>query len=85
MPFIRFSVLTFLGCLPWVFALTFIGQQVGENWVDWKDSLHYFDYFVAVCIIVGAVYLFVKWRRGGRGGGDAAVGPAEPAADARGT
>ena len=33
MPFIRFSVLTFLGCLPWVFMLTFIGQQVGENWV----------------------------------------------------
>ncbi len=69
MPFIRFSVLTFLGCLPWVFMLTFIGQQVGENWTDWKDSLHYFDYFVAVCIIVGVVYLVVKWRRGG--GGDA--------------
>ena len=76
MPFIRFSVLTFLGCLPWVFALTFIGQQVGENWTDWKDSLHYFDYFVAGCIVVGAIYLFVNWRRGG--GGDAPVGPAEP-------
>jgi len=88
MPFIRFSVLTFLGCLPWVFMLTFIGQQVGANWTDWKDSLHYFDYFVAACIVVGAVYLFVKWRRGG--GGDADIGPtdpgrsgpAEPAADA---
>ena len=28
----RFSILTFLGCLPWVFALTFIGKQVGDNW-----------------------------------------------------
>jgi membrane protein DedA with SNARE-associated domain len=57
-----------------VFMLTFIGQQVGENWTDWKDSLHYVDYFVALCIVVGAAYLVVKWRRGG--------GPAEPAADA---
>ena len=82
MPFVRFSVLTFLGCLPWVFMLTFIGQQVGENWTDWKDSLHYFDYFVAACIVLGVVYLIVKRRRGG--GGDAPVGPVEPAADAQG-
>jgi membrane protein DedA with SNARE-associated domain len=84
MPFVRFSVLTFVGCLPWVFMLAFIGQQVGENWEDWKDSLHYVDYFVAACIVVGIGYLIVKRRRGG---GDAAVGPdglAEPAADARG-
>ena len=80
MPFWRFTVLTFLGCLPWVFALTFIGQQVGENWEKWKDSLHYVDYAVAALIVLGVGYLIVKRRRGG--GGDAAVGPAEPAADA---
>ena len=80
MPFWRFTVLTFLGCLPWVFALTFIGQQVGENWEKWKDSLHYVDYAVAAMIVLGVAYLIVKRRRGG--GGDAAVGPAEPAADA---
>jgi len=80
MPFWRFSVLTFLGCLPWVFALTFIGQQVGENWEKWKDSLHYVDYAVAAMIVLGVAYLIVRRRRGG--GGGAAVGPAEPAADA---
>jgi len=80
MPFWRFTVLTFLGCLPWVFALTYIGQQVGENWEQWKDSLHYVDYAVAVLIVLGIAYLIVRRRRGG--GGDAAVGPAEPAADA---
>src|ERR687893_1510279 len=79
MPFVRFSVLTFLGCLPWVFMLTFIGQQVGENWTDWKDSLHYFDYFVAACIILGIAYLIVKHRRRGGGGGAAGgMGLAEP-------
>ena len=67
MPFWRFTVLTLAGCVPWVLMLTFIGQQAGENWEDWKDSLHYFDYFVAACIVIGAVYFFVKWRRGGPG------------------
>ena len=52
MPIVRFSVLTFLGCLPWVFMLTFIGMQVGESWEDWKDSLHYVDYAVAAIIVV---------------------------------
>ncbi len=80
MPFLRFSVLTFLGCLPWVFTLTFIGKKVGENWEDWKDSLHYVDYAVAAIIVVGIAYLIIKRRRGG--GGDAPVGPAEPATDA---
>ena len=82
MPFVRFSVLTALGCLPWVFMLTFIGQQVGERWTDWKDSLHYVDYAVAGCIVLGVAYLIIRRRRGG--GGDAPVAPVEPAADARG-
>jgi membrane protein DedA with SNARE-associated domain len=77
MPFWRFSVLTFLGCVPWVFLLTFIGQQVGDRWESWKDSLHYFDYAVAACIVIGVVYLVIRNRRN-RGGGS------EPAADAAG-
>ena len=75
MPFWRFSILTFLGCVPWVFLLTYIGQQVGDRWESWKDSLHYFDYAVAACIVIGVIYLIVRNRRN-RGGGSA------PAADA---
>jgi membrane protein DedA with SNARE-associated domain len=84
MPFWRFSVLTFLGCLPWVFALTFIGKQVGDNWVTWKDSLHYVDYAVAALIVAGIVVLVVRSRRGGDSG-DETVGSGEPAADAAGS
>jgi membrane protein DedA with SNARE-associated domain len=80
MPFWRFTVLTFVGCLPWVFGLTFIGQQVGENWTQWKDSLHYVDYAVAAAIVIGVAWLVIRRRRGGSD--DAAVGPVEPAADA---
>jgi membrane protein DedA with SNARE-associated domain len=78
MPFWRFSILTFLGCLPWVFLLTFIGKQVGDRWEDWKDSLHYFDYAVAAIIVVGVIYLVVKNRRNRQGT------QSEPAADAAG-
>jgi membrane protein DedA with SNARE-associated domain len=82
MPFWRFSVLTFLGCVPWVLMLTFIGQQVGDRWESWKDSLHYFDYAVAAAIVLGVVYLIVRNRRN-RGGG-AEPANSEPAADAAG-
>ncbi len=67
MPLLRFSVLTFLGCLPWVFALAFIGKQVGSNWEDWRHNLEYFDYAVGALIVVGVVYLVVRHRRGGGG------------------
>ena len=63
MPFWRFSLFTVLGCLPWVFALALIGQQVGERWDEWKDKLHYVDYAVAVLIVAFVAYLVVKRRR----------------------
>lgn len=63
MPFWRFTTLTLLGCIPWVFMLTFIGKKAGENWTDWKDNLHYVDYAVAALIVVGLVYLFIRNRR----------------------
>jgi membrane protein DedA with SNARE-associated domain len=63
MPFWRFSVLTLLGCIPWVFMLTFIGKEAGDNWEKWKDSLHYVDYAVALAIVVAVVYLLLRRRR----------------------
>ncbi len=75
MPFWRFSLLTFVGCVPWVFMLTFIGKQAGDNWESWKNSLHYVDYAIAALIVVAAVVLFLRWRSR-RGAGT------EPAADA---
>jgi membrane protein DedA with SNARE-associated domain len=63
MPFWKFTLLTLAGCVPWIFMLTFVGKQVGANWEDWKDSLHYVDYTVLALIAVGVVYLLVRWRR----------------------
>ncbi len=66
MPFWRFSLFTFAGCVPWVFMLTFIGKQAGEHWEDWKDSLHYVDYAVAAMIVIGIAYLLIRRRRTGQ-------------------
>jgi membrane protein DedA with SNARE-associated domain len=63
MPFWRFTVFTLLGCIPWVFALTFIGKQAGANWEDWKNSLHYVDYAVVALIVLGVAWLFLRARR----------------------
>jgi membrane protein DedA with SNARE-associated domain len=73
MPFIRFSVLTFLGCVPWVLMLGFVGQQVGGEWPKWRHNLEYVDYAVGALIVAGLIYLLVRRARGGR---------SEPAADA---
>jgi membrane protein DedA with SNARE-associated domain len=81
MPFWRFSVLTLLGCVPWVFALAFIGDQAGNNWTKWKDSLHYVDYAVVALVVVGLALLVVRRRRD-RGSDDTAAAQREPAADA---
>jgi membrane protein DedA with SNARE-associated domain len=69
MPFWRFTVFTLAGCIPWVLMLTFIGKQAGDNWEKWKDNLHYVDYAVAACIVIGVVYLFVRARRRRKAGG----------------
>jgi membrane protein DedA with SNARE-associated domain len=64
MPFWRFTTFTLLGCIPWVFLLAFIGKQAGDNWTQWKDSLHYVDYAVLALIVAGIAYLIVRsWRR----------------------
>jgi membrane protein DedA with SNARE-associated domain len=63
MPFWRFTVFTVLGCIPWIFMLTFIGKQVGENWTQWKDSLHYVDYAVVALVVLGVILLLVRRRR----------------------
>jgi membrane protein DedA with SNARE-associated domain len=63
MPFWKFTVLTLAGCVPWIFMLTFIGREVGANWESWKNSLHYVDYAMLAAIVLGIVYLAVRWRR----------------------
>jgi membrane protein DedA with SNARE-associated domain len=62
MPFVRFSVLTFLGCLPWCFALVWIGDAAGSNWDEWHHRIGYLDY-VVVAGAIGVVGWWLLRRR----------------------
>jgi membrane protein DedA with SNARE-associated domain len=75
MPFWRFTVLTLIGCIPWVLALGVIGDLAKANWTTWKHDLQYLDYAVVAVVVIGIVLLMIRWwrRRGSEG---------EPAADA---
>ncbi len=63
MPFLRFTVLTVAGCLPWVIALVLVGESVGSEWEDVRKSLAYLDYVVLALIIAGVIYAIVRRRR----------------------
>jgi membrane protein DedA with SNARE-associated domain len=62
MNFAKFTFYTFVGCVPWVFALTYLGYYLGERWDEIGTYLHYLDYAVALGVLAGAVYLFYRWR-----------------------
>jgi membrane protein DedA with SNARE-associated domain len=66
MPFWRFTVLTLLGCIPWVLLLGVIGREVGDRWPEWRDHLHYLDYAVLLAIVGLIVYLLVRRRQRAR-------------------
>jgi membrane protein DedA with SNARE-associated domain len=63
MPFARFSLLTLLGCIPWVTGLALAGRAVGENWEDLRTQLHYVDYALILGALAGIAYLVLRQRR----------------------
>jgi membrane protein DedA with SNARE-associated domain len=63
MPFGKFTIYTFLGVIPWTFALTWIGVAVQENW---EDVLTYFDVptlIIAALLVIGGVLWYLRRRR----------------------
>jgi membrane protein DedA with SNARE-associated domain len=63
MPFLKFTILSTAGIVPWVVAFALAGKQVGSRWDDWQSRLHYFDYVVVVAIAIGIGYLILRRRR----------------------
>lgn len=62
MPMGKFSLYTFLGVIPWTFALTYVGVLVGDNW---ESVAGYFSIpaLVITLVIVGVGALFLNRRR----------------------
>jgi membrane protein DedA with SNARE-associated domain len=63
MPIGRFTLLTFLGSIPWVLTLGIVGREVGDNWETWRRHLHYADYAIIALAVVALAYYLVRRRR----------------------
>jgi membrane protein DedA with SNARE-associated domain len=74
MPFIRFTVFSLIGSLPWVLGLAIAGHALGGDWTSVRKGFEYVDYVVVALVVVGIVYAVVRRRRARR----------DPAADAVG-
>jgi membrane protein DedA with SNARE-associated domain len=64
MPFWRFTVLSFLGSIPWVVALAFAGHALGGDWTSVHKYFQYVDYLILLLIAGGIAYAIVRRRRG---------------------
>ena len=61
MNVLRFHAFTFLGSLPWCYALAYAGMKLGGRWTDLRQYFHRFDAVIGIVIIAGAVW-FIRNR-----------------------
>lgn len=57
----KFITYTFLGSLPWCFALGYLGIILGPNWNTIESYFRYLDIIVVLGIIAAVVYLVYKY------------------------
>jgi len=63
MQFGKFTIYTFLGVIPWTYALAYAGMVVGDNW---ERVAHLFDlpaYIIAATLLVAAVLWYLRRRQ----------------------
>ena len=53
MRFDLFLVWTFLGSLPWCYALYYIGLKMGEHWETLGAYFHRFDAAIGIILLIG--------------------------------
>jgi membrane protein DedA with SNARE-associated domain len=60
MSFGRFSLLTFLGSLPWCFALAWAGFLLGDNWDRILPYIEPVSYVIAILLVILIAVWFVR-------------------------
>jgi membrane protein DedA with SNARE-associated domain len=61
MNFLRFNIYTFLGSLPWCWALAYAGLKLGQRWTTLREYFHRFDTILGILIVLGAAW-FIRNR-----------------------
>ncbi len=57
----KFAVYTFIGSLPWTFALGYIGIKLGPNWGIIQSYFHILDILVGIGLLGIIGYLIYKY------------------------
>jgi membrane protein DedA with SNARE-associated domain len=62
----RFTVLTFLGCVPWCFGLAAVGWGLGASYERFHHAFRYVDYAFIALVVAVVAYLIFRRRRSTR-------------------
>jgi membrane protein DedA with SNARE-associated domain len=65
MPLVRFTVLTFLGCVPWCFGIAAAGWALGSSYERFHHDFAYVEYAVVAAVIALAAWLILRRRSAG--------------------
>jgi membrane protein DedA with SNARE-associated domain len=66
MPVVRFTVLTFLGCIPWCFGLAGIGWALGSSYESFHHDFRFVDIAVGVLVLSVVAIWLIRRRRASR-------------------
>lgn len=66
MRFVPFVIYTFLGSLPWCYALSYVGYKMGERWDTLGVYFHRFDLVIGLALAAGLAF-WIKRHLKGRG------------------
>ena len=59
----RFSILTFVGALPWCAALAYVGYALGRNYDRISGPVEKSAILIAALVALGLVVWYVRGRR----------------------
>lgn len=62
----KFVVYTFIGSVPWCFALAYLGKNLGDHWDTLGVYFHKFDAVIGIAIAVGIIWFIrrhIKLRK----------------------
>jgi membrane protein DedA with SNARE-associated domain len=63
MPIVRYTILSFLGTLPWCFGLAGAGLALGSGWERFHESWRYADYAIVALVVAAIAYLAIRLGR----------------------
>ena len=63
MHIVRYTVLSFLGTLPWCFGLAGAGLALGSSWERFHESWRYADYAIVALVVAAVAYFAIRLGR----------------------